>query len=61
MTQTQLERAVADATGESLATIRRRGFGFVDAEALCDTEDLDPPQVVDWDALDHLRFSILPT
>src|SRR5688572_24756084 len=29
MTQEQLERAVAQATGETLATIRGRGFSFV--------------------------------
>ena len=29
MNQRQIERAVAAATGESLGTIRRRGFGIV--------------------------------
>lgn len=29
MTQAQLERAVARATGENLDTIQRRGFSFV--------------------------------
>jgi hypothetical protein len=32
MTQRQLEGAVADATGESLAMVRSRGFGLVVAD-----------------------------
>jgi hypothetical protein len=35
MTRTQLERAVAGATGEPLRTVRRRGFGLL-AEAPSD-------------------------
>ena len=50
MTQAQLDRAVAQRTGESLSTIRRRGFSVVAMPELCDFDDLAPPQVVDWDA-----------
>lgn len=32
MTQRHLDRAVARATGESVATIRRRGFGLAAVE-----------------------------
>lgn len=35
MTQRQLENAVADATGESLALVRNRGFGLLIADDAC--------------------------
>lgn len=49
MTQRQLDRSVARATGESLREIRRRGFSI--ADPLDPAYDPDPvaPQVVDWD------------
>jgi len=52
MSQDQLDRAVAEATGESLATIRRRGFSIVDPSlADFDTEPNDlPAQILDWDS-----------
>jgi hypothetical protein len=49
VTQRQLNRAVARATGESMATICRMGFSALadkPLEADCD------PLVGDWDALD---------
>jgi hypothetical protein len=57
MTQTQLNRAVSRATGESLSTICRRGFvpltvGPVEIERR--------PLVVDWDRLDAERPGYLP-
>lgn len=41
MTQSRLNRAVARATGESLATIERLGFSIVDPELV--DFDPDPP------------------
>ncbi len=51
MSQDQLDRAVSDATGESLRTIRRRGFSIIDPSVTdFDTEPNDlPAQVIDWD------------
>lgn len=56
MTQNQLDRLVADATGEDLREIRRHGFGIVNP----DLDVVDPvsrfaPQIVDWDDLDRAR------
>lgn len=49
MTQRELERQVAYTTGESVGTIRRRGFSIVDP----DDRELDAvpsaPQYFDWD------------
>jgi hypothetical protein len=55
MTQVRLNRAVARATGESLATIARMGFvpltqGPVERE----------PHVVNWDKLDGERIGLFP-
>lgn len=53
MTQDALHRAVARATGEDFATIRRRGFSIADPLDV----DFDPepddlrPQAIDWDEL----------
>jgi len=44
MTQADLNRAVAAATGETVATIARQGFGFVEMP----TFERDP-LVFDWD------------
>jgi acetolactate synthase regulatory subunit len=54
MSQYELDSAVAQATGESLRTIRRRGFSIVDPEMTdFDSEpNCLPAQMVDWDALD---------
>jgi len=54
MTQAELEQAVADATGESLQTVRRRGFSIVQPLEVFDPDDAcdpQPPQVIDWDAV----------
>ena len=57
MTQTQLDRMVAKATGEVLSSIRRRGFSIatfgIDLEP-----DQRPPQMVDWDELDRKRYEL---
>ena len=53
MTQRELERQIASATGESIATIRRRGFSLVEPPEL-------EPHTVDWDQLEADRVAILP-
>jgi len=53
MTKSELDRAVARATGESLATIRSLGFSVLALPA-------DEPQVVDWDELDSERVALFP-
>ncbi len=60
MTQSELEQAVATATGESVAEIRHLGFSLADP----DDVDFDPepvdraPQVVDWDDLAQRRYEV---
>jgi hypothetical protein len=57
MNQSQLNRALARATGESLDTIHRMGFSIADPESV--RYDPEPsrrrPLVVDWDDLDARR------
>ena len=57
MTQAQLNREVALATGESIETIQRLGF-LLDEPGLDisdpDNDDLGPC-VLDWDALEQAR------
>ena len=57
MNQSQLDRAVARATGETLDAISRLGFSIADPEsARYDPEpSRRPPLVVDWDELDTRR------
>ena len=55
MTQAQLDRAVARATGETLRTIN--AMGFVPLASNCVERE---PQVVDWDELDARRYSVFP-
>jgi DNA-binding winged helix-turn-helix (wHTH) protein len=57
MSQEDLDRAVADRTGESIATIRRRGFSIVTPLSFYDPDgdDLAQPNIVDWDQLDAQR------
>jgi hypothetical protein len=60
MTQSQLDRAVAAATGETLSTIRRRGFSATEPTSVNKRSRPRRPQVVDWDALDADRTALLP-
>jgi hypothetical protein len=55
--QADLNRAVARATGESIATVKRLGFLIDDPNAGSNRSDLtDPgPAVVDWDELQARR------
>ncbi|MBL9094691.1 MAG: hypothetical protein JNL96_25950 [Planctomycetaceae bacterium] len=53
MTQVELERELARSTGESLCTIRNRGFSLMVMPDRC-------PLTVDWDQVqecDRLRYS----
>ena len=57
MTQTDLEREVSRATGESRRTVRRRGFSiqqFSD-QPLADDIPEAGPQMIDWDAQDAIH------
>jgi hypothetical protein len=57
MTQAEINRLVAGATGESVRTVSELGFGLADPDVVdfdpepADIEDL----IVDWDALDLRR------
>ena len=52
MTQRQLECAVAEATGEDVAEIRRLGFSLADTlEPDFDPEPFCEPLCIDWDDL----------
>jgi hypothetical protein len=53
MTQAELDRAVADATGESLETVRLRGFVMLTPSPV-ERE----PLVVDWDELANNRVAL---
>lgn len=62
MTQQQLDREVAKATGETVCQIRQRGFSIADpAEVAFDPEPYDqPPQMVDWDEVERQRIYVQP-
>ena len=62
MKQPQLDQLVADATGEDLHEIQRRGFSLADpTEVYFDPEpDCLLPQTIDWDELDAHRFESNP-
>jgi hypothetical protein len=58
MSQPELDREIAQATGESLGTIRRRGFSLVPAMPSVfdpDADELRWPQYLDWDEVDAQR------
>ena len=55
MTQRELNRAVARATGETVETISSLGFG-----PLTPAPYEPEPQTVDWDDLDAQRVAIVP-
>ena len=57
MTQAELNRAVAQATGETVTTIRELGFGLADPDEVSHDPqpcDLDV-EAIDWDAYDAHR------
>ena len=53
MTHAEMERELSRATGESLNTLRHRGFQLIEPPTLS-------PLTVDWDELDSQRVSMLP-
>ena len=55
MTQRELYRAVARATGESLATVTRMGFGRV--RTIVEERE---PLILDWDKVDIERTGLFP-
>lgn len=60
MTQNELHRSLSRATGESVRTIRSRGFSPFDPASPCiDIDFVDmPPQVVDWDQVEMERLAL---
>ena len=61
MTQTKLNRAVAQATGETLRMIKRRGFSIADPQHVSyDPEPYGPPNIVNWDELEAKRLGLFP-
>lgn len=61
MSPSQLEQAVAEATGESRREIRRRGFQLCRPQDALDVdEDEVAYSVVDWDALEAERPVAFP-
>ncbi len=53
MTQSEIDSAVALATGEDLREIRRLGFSIADpTEAEFDPEPDPLPQMIDWDQVE---------
>ena len=55
MTQAELNRAVAAATGETVKMIAEMGF-----IPLNPTSGEREPLVVDWDRVDHQRVTVFP-
>ena len=57
MTQYQLNRAVAKATGENIGTIHHMGFSIADPRQVChDPEPSDfEDRIIDWDRHDRRR------
>jgi hypothetical protein len=57
MTQCQLNRAVAKATGENIGTIHHMGFSIADPRQVChDPEPSDfEEKIIDWDRHDRRR------
>lgn len=59
MTQAELNRAVARATGESVADVKRIGFLLAEPDTdIPDPDDEDlGPSVLDWDEFDEMRMA----
>jgi hypothetical protein len=57
MNQNELNRAIANVTGESVRAINRFGFSLADRLPLFEADDLDlGPQFVDWDRVEAERL-----
>ncbi len=50
MTQSELNRAVAKSTGETIAEIKHLGFGLADPDQVSFDPEPDDGNYVDWDA-----------
>ena len=59
MTQTELDREVSRATGESMGTIRRQGFSILPLpdDSFDDEPDVSTIWMIDWDQQDAMRRS----
>ena len=56
MQASEFYRAVAEATGESVSTIRQLGFSLVEDPSVdLDDEVCFGPNVIDWDEIEYLR------
>ncbi|MHC2065840.1 hypothetical protein ACYFX5_00060 [Bremerella sp. T1] len=56
MQVSEFYRAVAEATGESVSTIRQLGFSLVEEPSIDSDDDVYfGPNVVDWDEVEFLR------
>jgi hypothetical protein len=55
MKQSELNLAVASATGESVNTIASRGFTLMMPSPSTELEEIRDPLVVDWDDVDAQR------
>ena len=62
MTQNDLNRAVAMATGETIGTIQSRGFSLDGPVSFREDSDPRDPEskIIDWDALDASRVVLAP-
>jgi len=59
MHASELYRTVAQATGESICTIRRLGFSLIDETRMEDEEDMPfGPNMVDWDEVEVVRIQL---
>jgi hypothetical protein len=47
MTQAEMERELAETTGESLSLIRSRGFSLIEVDA--------EPNIIDWDDVQQVE------
>ena len=57
MKQSELDRAVAHATGETVSIVKQLGFLLADPIDSNDLEADEPgPHVIDWDELEAQRF-----
>ncbi|QDT29870.1 hypothetical protein Enr10x_52270 [Gimesia panareensis] len=57
MKQSDLNRAVALATGETIATVKRLGFLLAEPQETVDPDsETSGPLVIDWDELENQRM-----
>lgn len=60
MNRSRIELAVARATGESLASVRRLGFSAVEPQVNLSDDPPARPGIVDWDDLELQRVGLFP-